>query len=84
VLQPQEQKQVYILQVVRTRNEPANKNELLLVSHRGREVEEDPKLDPTGRGLLRIQLGTVDREHKDNIVPLDAPVIKRVDQVGTM
>jgi hypothetical protein len=54
MLQPWEQKQVYILQVVQTRNKPANKNKLLLVSHRGQEVEEDPNIDPTGRGLLCI------------------------------
>src|SRR5258707_13865523 len=54
MLKPREQKRVNILWVVGPRNEATDKHPILLVTLGGREIQQYPDVDPTGRGFLGI------------------------------
>jgi hypothetical protein len=84
MLKPREQERIQILGVIWAWDEAADKNVVLLVAQCGREIQKDPYVDPTGRELFSIQLGSIDREYQYDVISSDEAIIECLHKICAM
>ena len=53
------QEYVDVFRIIWPRNNPSNKNVLLLITYGGRQIQQDPDVNPACRFLLGIELSTI-------------------------
>jgi hypothetical protein len=78
------QKRIDVLGIIRPRDKPTYNDVFLLVTRRRRQIKKDPDVDPARRQFLGIELGTVDREHEDDVILSDAAILKCLYYIRSM